>query len=64
LLPVAERVGAADDSARPFRAAQFTKPNMARAKIGMLMPQLRSAGFQAGQFVEKYLTQGKKNHAI
>jgi uncharacterized protein YbaP (TraB family) len=64
LLPVAGRVGAADDSARPFRAAQFTKPNMARAKIGMHMPQLHSAGYQAEQFVEKYLTQRKKNNAI
>jgi uncharacterized protein YbaP (TraB family) len=37
---------------------------MARAKIGMHMPQLHSAGYQAEQFVEKYLTQRKKNNAI
>ena len=29
------RVGGADESDRPFRAAQFTRPNIARAKIGM-----------------------------
>jgi hypothetical protein len=34
LLPAAAGVGGADDSARPLRAAQFTKPNMARARIG------------------------------
>ena len=36
--PAAAVVGGADESARPFRAAQFTKPNIALARIGKFSP--------------------------